>query len=190
MNTSSTPSRKPEWLRGPLAWLAANPVAANLLMLVLLIGGWIIGSGVKQEVFPEFDADIVTIDIAYPGASPEEVEQGVILASEDAVRGIDGVKTVESSSYEGAGVVVAEVVSGYDPDALATDVERVVAGLGIGGCAFEQPLEAALKAVSPSSRPTRCAMAMATPSHFASTSSIALPISSIVSALISAQKIS
>ena len=126
MNTSSTPSRKPEWLRGPLAWLAANPVAANLLMLVLLIGGWIIGSGVKQEVFPEFDADIVTIDIAYPGASPEEVEQGVILASEDAVRGIDGVKTVESSSYEGAGVVVAEVVSGYDPDKVATDIKNAV----------------------------------------------------------------
>jgi len=126
MNAPSSTGRKPEWMRGPLAWLAANPVAANLLMLVLIIGGWIIGSGVKQEVFPEFDADIITIDIAYPGASPEEVEQGMILAIEDSVRGIDGVKTVESHSYEGAGTVVAEIVSGYDPDKVSTDVKNAV----------------------------------------------------------------
>lgn len=106
--------------------MAANPVAANLLMLVLLIGGWIIGSGVKQEVFPEFDADIVTIDIAYPGASPEEVEQGVILAVEDAVRSIDGVKTVESSSYEGAGVVIAEIVTGSNANKITSDIKNAV----------------------------------------------------------------
>ena len=126
MNAPAAPSRKPEWLRGPLAWMAANPVAANLLMLVLLIGGWIIGSGVKQEVFPEFDADLVTIDIAYPGASPEAVEQGVVLAIEDAVRGIDGVKSVQSTSYEGAGFVLAEIITGQDADKITTDVKNAV----------------------------------------------------------------
>ena len=126
MSATGRTGQRPAWLSGPLAWMAANPVAANLLMLVLLIGGWIIGSGVKQEVFPEFDADIVTIDIAYPGASPEEVEQGVILAIEDAVRGIDGVKTVESSSYEGAGVVIAEIVTGSDANKITSDIKNAV----------------------------------------------------------------
>ena len=126
MSATGPASSRPAWLAGPLAWMAANPVAANLLMLVLLIGGWIIGSGVKQEVFPEFDADIVTIDIAYPGASPEEVEQGVILAVEDAVRSIDGVKTVESSSYEGAGVVIAEIVTGSNANKITSDIKNAV----------------------------------------------------------------
>ncbi|PWN57695.1 efflux RND transporter permease subunit [Abyssibacter profundi] len=126
MSATGPASSRPAWLTGPLAWMAANPVAANLLMLVLLIGGWIIGSGVKQEVFPEFDADIVTIDIAYPGASPEEVEQGVILAVEDAVRSIDGVKTVESSSYEGAGVVIAEIVTGSNANKITSDIKNAV----------------------------------------------------------------
>ena len=126
MSATGPASSRPAWLAGPLAWMAANPVAANLLMLVLLIGGWIIGSGVKQEVFPEFDADIVTIDIAYPGASPKEVEQGVILAVEDAVRSIDGVKTVESSSYEGAGVVIAEIVTGSNANKITSDIKNAV----------------------------------------------------------------
>jgi len=55
---------------GPLAWMAKNSVAANLLMLVLVVGGLIMLPRVKQEVFPEFDLDIVTISVAYPGASP------------------------------------------------------------------------------------------------------------------------
>ena len=65
---------------GPIAWMAGNPVAANLLMLVLLIGGLMILPQIRQEVFPEFDLDLVSISVAYPGAAPSEVEQGIPLA--------------------------------------------------------------------------------------------------------------
>ena len=117
---------RPDWMRGPLAWMAANPVAANLLMLILIVGGIWTGLGVKQEVFPNFDTDTITVDFSYPGASPEEVEQGAALAIEDAVRGIDGVKRVRSTSYEGSGVVVVELVTGSNKNKVTSDVKNAV----------------------------------------------------------------
>jgi len=100
----------PNKVHGPIAWMANNPVAANLIMLMLLIGGIISIFNIKQEVFPEFDLDIVSVTVPYPGASPEEVEQGIILAVEEAVRGIDGVKKVTSNAREGAGTVTVELL--------------------------------------------------------------------------------
>ena len=73
---------------GPIAWMARNSVAANLLMLALMIGGVFFAGKTKQEVFPQFELDLVLISVAYPGASPEEVEQGVVLAVEEAVRAV------------------------------------------------------------------------------------------------------
>ncbi len=72
--------------RGPIAWMAGNSIAANLLMLVLLVGGLVLGMQIKQEVFPEFSMDEISITVSYPGASPEEVEQGIVLAVEQAVQ--------------------------------------------------------------------------------------------------------
>jgi multidrug efflux pump subunit AcrB len=66
--------------RGAIAWMAGNPVAANLIMLVCLVGGLIMTTQIKQEIFPEFESDTVVVSVAYPGASPEEVEQGIVLA--------------------------------------------------------------------------------------------------------------
>ncbi|MDD4649873.1 MAG: hypothetical protein PHO79_07670, partial [Desulfoplanes sp.] len=54
--------------KGPIAWMAGNSVAANLVMIVCLVGGLIVGSHIKQEVFPEFDMDMVSVTVAYPGA--------------------------------------------------------------------------------------------------------------------------
>ena len=66
--------------KGPLAWAAKNSVFANLLMVVFIVGGLLMAGQVKQEVFPEVDLDMVTVQVPYPGAGPEEVEQGVVLA--------------------------------------------------------------------------------------------------------------
>jgi multidrug efflux pump subunit AcrB len=112
--------------RGPIAWMAGNSVASNLLMLILMIGGLLIATQIKQEVFPEFDTDIVTVTVVYPGASPEEVEQGIILAVEEAVQGLDGVDEVTSSAREGVGVVTVELLLGADLQKLARDIESEV----------------------------------------------------------------
>ena len=87
--------------------MTRNSVAANLLMAVLLLGGLFGMMRVKQEVFPEFELDVVTVSVPYPGASPEEVEQGIVLALEEAVLGVDGIKRITSSASEGVGTVSA-----------------------------------------------------------------------------------
>ena len=112
---------------GPLAWMAKNGVAANVLMWVLIIGGIVtLMSGIKQEVFPEVDLDIVRIGVVYPGASPAEVEQGVILAIEEAVRGIEGVKEVRAVAMEGMAHVFVDLLLGTDKDRALSDMESAV----------------------------------------------------------------
>jgi len=111
---------------GAIAWMAGNSVAANLLMIVLLVGGLVWVSQIKQEVFPEFDMDMVNISVPYPGASPEEVEQGIILAVEEAVQGLEGISEVTSSSREGGGTVTVEALLGEDLQKLANDIQSEV----------------------------------------------------------------
>ena len=82
--------------------MASNGVAANVLMLILVVGGLVtLASGLKREVLPEVELDAILVETVYPGASPAEVEQGVVLALEEAVRGVDGVKKIRSMATEG-----------------------------------------------------------------------------------------
>ncbi len=112
--------------RGAIAWMARNSVAANLLMLLLIVGGIIMGLSIQQEVFPEFDLDFVQVQVPYPGASPAEVEQGILLAIEDGVRGLDGVKRVTSNAYEGVGVVQIELLIGTNANKAQQDIQNAV----------------------------------------------------------------
>ncbi len=112
--------------KGPIAWMAGHSVAANLLMVVFLIGGSILFSQVKKEVFPDFELDRINITVPYPGASPEEVERGVILAIEEAVQGLEGVEEVIGSAREGLGSVTVEIIEGENIQRLAQDVQNEV----------------------------------------------------------------
>ena len=112
--------------KGALAWMANNIVAANLLMAILLLGGVLLAPSIKQEVFPEVTLDIINISVTYPGASPEEIEEGIILSIEDAVRGIDSVKEVTATANEGVGRISAELLLGADRDAALNDIQRAV----------------------------------------------------------------
>ncbi|MFW6197740.1 MAG: efflux RND transporter permease subunit, partial [Myxococcota bacterium] len=114
--------------RGVLAWFAKNAVAANVVMAVLILGGLVmlLSGNIKQEVFPEVDLDMVLVQVPYPGASPEEVEQGVILALEEAVRGLDGVKEVRGTAGEGTGVVAVDLLLGANVDRTLSDIKSAV----------------------------------------------------------------
>ncbi|MBT7298056.1 MAG: efflux RND transporter permease subunit, partial [Victivallales bacterium] len=101
-------------LRGVIAWMAGNPVAANLVMIILLAGGVMTAGRIKKEVFPDFIMDRVRISVPYPGASPEEVERGIILSVEEGIRGLVGVKEVTSKATEGRGSVTAELLEGAE----------------------------------------------------------------------------
>lgn len=111
---------------GPIAWMAHNAVAANLLMLSLLLGGALMMTRVKQEIFPAFELEIVNVVVPYPGASPAEVEQGIILAVEEAVRDVDDIKRVTAQASEGAGSVSIELIRGTPTDRALADIKAAV----------------------------------------------------------------
>ncbi|MBU1237793.1 MAG: efflux RND transporter permease subunit [Gammaproteobacteria bacterium] len=119
--------------------MARNPVTANLLMLVLLLGGLFMTTKIQQEVFPAFDLDTISVRIAYPGATPEEVEQGVVLAVEEAVRSLEGIKEVRSTAAEGSATVSLELLSGADPQKLYQDVQQAVARITTLPAETERP---------------------------------------------------
>ena len=110
----------------PISWMANNSVAANLLMAIFLIGGVLMAPQIKQEVFPEVSLDVVTVNVPYPGASPEEVEQGVVLAVEEAVREVEGIDEVRSSSSEGVGSVQAELLTATNSQRALNDIKSAV----------------------------------------------------------------
>lgn len=112
--------------KGALAWMARNSVAANLMMFVLIVGGVLGVMRTKQEVFPEFTLDMVTVSVPYPGAAPAEVEQGILLAVEERVRGLDGVKRIKSTAREGSGTVSIELQLDARPDQVLADVKNEV----------------------------------------------------------------
>jgi len=111
---------------GALAWMAGNTVAANLLMAIFLVGGLFMGSNIKQEVFPEFALDSVSISVSYPGASPEEVESGIILAVEEAVRDLEGIDEIRSEAYEGRASITIEALDGADVTRLWQEIKSEV----------------------------------------------------------------
>ncbi|RLB65111.1 MAG: AcrB/AcrD/AcrF family protein [Deltaproteobacteria bacterium] len=113
-------------MNGAIRWMAENHVAANLLMLVLIVGGLILGFSIKQEVFPDITLDRIQVSVAYPGAGPEEVEEGVILKIEENLTGIDGIKQITALAAEGYGLVIAEVTNDADIDLVLQDINSEV----------------------------------------------------------------
>ncbi len=112
--------------KGPIAWMASNPVAANLLMFVLVVGGILFALSIKREVFPEIEMDMVTVVVAYPGASPQEVEEGAVLAIEEEISSLDGIKKINSISVEGLGTVMAELLTSANSDRTLNDIKSAV----------------------------------------------------------------
>jgi multidrug efflux pump subunit AcrB len=111
-------------VRGLISWFASNGVVANLLMAGLLVAGLMTVPTIKKEVMPEFEVDLVMVQVPYLGAAPEEVEEGVLIRVEEAVQGLDGIKRITSTANEGMGTVNIEVESGWDAREVLDDVKN------------------------------------------------------------------
>ncbi|MGD2108627.1 MAG: efflux RND transporter permease subunit [Phycisphaerae bacterium] len=122
--THDQPKAQPS--NGMISYMAHNNVAANLLMLLFVIGGLIVGARVKQEVYPSYELDIVNFSMSYPGATPEEVEEGILLAAEESVRGLEAVRRIESRAVEGRGRMSVELNDGFDPNRALQDIKNAI----------------------------------------------------------------
>ena len=125
---------------GPLAWFANNHVAANLLMLFLLIAGVLSLRTIKLEIFPEMDTEMITVQVPYLGASPEEVEEGVCMRVEEAVEAIQDIKEIRSTSGEGFGLVSVEVEEYADVQEVLDDVKAEVDRIETFPAETEKPI--------------------------------------------------
>ncbi|MDO6562801.1 efflux RND transporter permease subunit [Amphritea sp. 1_MG-2023] len=113
-------------LRGPIAWMTHNRVTPNLMMLILLFGGLFTSWSIKEEVFPDFTLDQVDISVDYSGASPEEVEQGIVLAIEEAIRGVEGIAEITATASEGSASISAELSTDAEPMRVYQDIQQEV----------------------------------------------------------------
>jgi multidrug efflux pump subunit AcrB len=121
-------------------WFSRNHVAANFLMLVIMIIGLLTWMRLKKEIFPETAVDAVAISVPYPNASPEETETGVCVPIEEAIQDIDGLDRITSTATESAGVVVVEIKSGYDVRNIMDDIKTRIDAITTFAENTEQPI--------------------------------------------------
>ena len=110
-------------MNGILDWFIRNPVAGNLILLIILAGGLFTLSDIKQEVFPELPSDMITVSVPYLGAAPEEVEEAVCVRIEEEIQSLEGIKRITSRAAEGSGTVTAELFPGTDVRKLLDDIK-------------------------------------------------------------------
>ena len=131
-----------EWRRGPLAWFAGHHVAANLLMIFVLVAGALSFGSIVIEIFPDVSLDMITISVVHPGATPAETEEGVVVRVEEAVAAIDGIKRITATSAEGAGAVVVEIDEDADNRRVLDEVKAAVDRIDTFPEEIEQPVVA------------------------------------------------
>ncbi|UEM03903.1 efflux RND transporter permease subunit [Skermanella rosea] len=123
-----------------IAWFARHPTAANLLMLFLLVIGLVTAPSLRRETFPDFTLSQVQIQVPYPGASAEEVEEAVCQRIEDAVAGVSGVDEVRCESREGLAAAIIDMVEGGNPDRFLEDVKAEVEAITTFPDLVERPV--------------------------------------------------
>ena len=125
--------------KGGIAFMARNRLITNLLMAVLIGGGLWTMVNIQKEVFPQFALDFVEVNVRYPGAAPTEVEQGIILPVEEAIKGIQGIREITSQANEGSGNVSVELVPGTDRMKALQDIDQAVSRIQTFPDDIEQP---------------------------------------------------
>ena len=111
---------------GLIKLFAHNSVAANLTMVVMLLGGLIAGLQLTAQVFPTLDPGLVTISVPYPGATPSEVEESITRRVEEAIIGVDGIDRVLSTASENMGMITAELKDRVDEIKIRNDIETAI----------------------------------------------------------------
>lgn len=127
-------------MRRLIQWFVDNPIAANLLMVAMLVGGYIGAGNVKKEVFPSNELRFVNVDMSFPGAAPSEVEQQVVIRIEEAVSDIPGIFQITSESQQSHGSVRIEVIEGFDVKQVLNDVKSRVDAINTFPGTVERPI--------------------------------------------------
>ncbi len=109
-----------------LAAFAGNTVFANIVMLMIFMAGGLALKSMIRESFPQFSTDMISINIPYPGADPEEVEEGISLKVEEALEAVEGIKQYTTTSAENRGSSLVEVQDGYELNEVLDDIKTKI----------------------------------------------------------------
>ena len=127
-------------VRSVLAWFAHNSVAANLVMVFIIVSGIVATTHVEEEEFPEIEFGLIQVEVPYLGAAPEEVEEAVNVRIEEAIQGIDGIREIVSTATEGTGTVMAQLELGADAGRVADEVKSHVDAIKAFPIGTEKPI--------------------------------------------------
>jgi multidrug efflux pump subunit AcrB len=128
-------------MHGLIAWFARNDVAANLLMLVIVVAGlYSLSNKIPVDLFPEFEINTVQVSTVLPGASPQEVEEGLTIKIEEAIQDIPGIRVMTSRSNEGSSSVTVEVEDGFDVREMLDEMKSRVDAINNFPVEAERPL--------------------------------------------------
>ncbi|MEM7450500.1 MAG: efflux RND transporter permease subunit [Pseudomonadota bacterium] len=111
---------------GIIAWFAHNNVAANLMMFMIIGFGIYSAFTIRKQTTPDFEVSLVVASVAFPGAAPQEVEEGIVIKIEDALQDVPGIKEIQGSAREGVGYVTVEVETDADLDQVLNQVKTRV----------------------------------------------------------------
>lgn len=113
-------------MKGLTGYFIKYSVAVDTVMVLIFIFGFFGLKATRSSLFPEVESRTIQVQVIYPGAAPEEVEEGVVLRIEDDLKGVTGVERISSVSQENGGVIIVEVIKGYDVDVVLQDVKNAV----------------------------------------------------------------
>ncbi|MDA8879830.1 efflux RND transporter permease subunit, partial [Pseudomonadales bacterium] len=126
--------------KGIIAWFARNHVAANLLMFVIVLTGIISALTIRTQITPDLEADRITIDIPFPGASPGEVESGVISRLEEAIRDIEGIEQMRTYSRKSMGTMRLDIESDAEIQVVMDEVKIAIDRISSFPSSIEKPI--------------------------------------------------
>ncbi len=111
---------------GTVGWAVRNPVAVNLLMVAIIVAGFASWFSLVREVLPNSDPEQIVITVAYPGATPDEVEKSIALRIEREIRGVSGIDEIASEILEGVCAVRVSLDAGVDQDRLLNELRNEI----------------------------------------------------------------
>jgi len=112
-----------------IRWFAENKVAANLLMIAIMLGGLLSLPLLEREVMPGIPLDMIQVDVIYPGASPAEIEERICIRIEEAIHDLEGIKSITSEAVAGRGGVAVEIAKGFKTERMLADIKARVDAL-------------------------------------------------------------
>lgn len=125
--------------KGIIAWFARNSVAANLLMILILVGGLFTAFTINKQMFPQVKIDWIQFSAAYPGAAPQEVEEGITIKIEEALETVQGLKRVITYSNRNVSSGYFQVEQGYDPQVVLDEIKSQIDSINTFPDGMERP---------------------------------------------------